>query len=309
MSKIVFAGSGMPLEKTLAAAVSISGIEVSKAYLHNDSKDQRIKSFCKKHSILTGDINQLRKDCFSTASIPRHDYFFSVNSTIIFPPEVLAFPDYGALNMHPGRLPDYAGLHTHQWAIRNGEKCFASTLHWMETTLDTGPIAYIEHFDMRDKETGLSLFIKCLGIGAKLVVQALETVAKGNPLPRLPQDLHTRQLYKENDAMQSKIDWNWAAHKIERFIRAADYGFSQSPTYQSVFSCAASRYLIKKAHCSNEIYDGIPKEVIKVTPTRVYVRAGDCKSIVITKMQILNTEKNQYENFKFESLKKGMIVK
>jgi hypothetical protein len=28
---------------------------------------------------------------------------------------IFAAPTVGALNMHPGRLPDDAGLHTHQW--------------------------------------------------------------------------------------------------------------------------------------------------------------------------------------------------
>src|SRR5712692_6385946 len=48
------------------------------------------------------------------------DWLLSVNNTAILPGRLLAMCRHGALNLHPGLLPEYAGLHTHQWAIRNG---------------------------------------------------------------------------------------------------------------------------------------------------------------------------------------------
>ena len=42
------------------------------------------------------------------------DWLFSVVSPIIFRNDILQIPKDGALNLHPGRLPDYAGQHAHQ---------------------------------------------------------------------------------------------------------------------------------------------------------------------------------------------------
>ena len=70
----------------------------------------------------------------------RQAWLINVNSTMIIPAEVLALFEGRSLNFHPGLLPEYAGLHTHQWAIRNGEREFGVTVHRMEQKIDAGAI-------------------------------------------------------------------------------------------------------------------------------------------------------------------------
>ena len=41
-----------------------------------------------------------------------------------------------------GRLPDFAGLYTVQWAIRLGESATAATAHLMTATVDAGDVIY-----------------------------------------------------------------------------------------------------------------------------------------------------------------------
>src|SRR5919109_2815282 len=70
------------------------------------------------------------------------DLLLNVHSLHIAAPAVVAAPRTGSFNLHPGPLPEYAGLNAPSWAIYNGETRHAVTLHWMEPEVDAGPIAY-----------------------------------------------------------------------------------------------------------------------------------------------------------------------
>ncbi|HET6283284.1 MAG TPA: formyltransferase family protein [Polyangia bacterium] len=281
MSVVVFAGGGMPLQKVLEAAVTLTNVTIARVFTDLVT-DANIVRFCDKRGFTTADIKLLRSSAVN-ASVPDHDWFFSVNSTVIFSPEVLRRPRAGALNMHPGRLPDYAGLHTHQWAIRNGEIEFAATLHWMTETLDAGDIAFIKTFPVKAKETGISLFLKCLSAGAGLVTQALEHIAAGTPLPRLPQDLTRRHLYRAVDARDGTIDWRQSALAIERFVRAADYSPLVCPTYTPTTHLGAETLSVHKAEATELRQAAEPGQVISIVAGAITVAAGDGRALIISR--------------------------
>ena len=69
----------------------------------------------------------------------------------------VAAPTIGSFNLHPGPLPEYAGLNVPSWAIYEGERSHGVTLHWMDEGIDTGPIVWQERFDDRLDDTGLAL--------------------------------------------------------------------------------------------------------------------------------------------------------
>ena len=66
------------------------------------------------------------------------DVLFNVHSLYIVCPEVLTAPRLGAFNLHPGPLPEYAGLNCISWAIYEGASEYGVTLHEMVPTLDAG---------------------------------------------------------------------------------------------------------------------------------------------------------------------------
>lgn len=158
-------------------------------------------------------------------------WLISANSTQIIPQSVLDAFAGRALNFHPGLLPQYAGLHTHQWAIRNGEQEFGVTIHRMERRVDTGAIVGQARFAIRPDDTGLSLFMRCLGAGAGLLGRVVDLIVKGEALPDIPQDLTRRRLYRHRDALDGRIDWRWSAARVVDFIRAGNYEPFTSPTY------------------------------------------------------------------------------
>ncbi len=77
------------------------------------------------------------------------DLLLNVHSLHIVHPAVLAAPRLGAFNLHPGPLPEYAGLSVPSWAIYNGERSHGVTVHRMEADVDAGDVAFAERFDDR----------------------------------------------------------------------------------------------------------------------------------------------------------------
>ncbi len=135
------------------------------------------------------------------------DRLVNINGSVIVAPHVLDRFDGRALNMHPGPLPEYAGLHVHQWAIRNGEARHGATIHVMEAGVDTGPIVDMVRFPIVEADTGLSLFKRTMDLGTKLLIHVLEGVIKGTPPASRPQDLARRHYYRHDDALDGTIVW------------------------------------------------------------------------------------------------------
>ncbi len=239
---IVIIGSSTPLQKVLPHFYQNDKINIRGVFL-DTNKDRSAIKFCEKHGIPYYSAKEIGSKIKELTPV---DWLFSVNSTVILPGEVLEIPRKGSLNIHPGLLPQYAGLHTHQWAIRNREKEFGVTLHWMEKGIDTGDIAFQKKCKLTGKETGLSLYLKCIGEGVELVKKALEYISLDQPIPSTKQDLSLRRLYTAKMAKDGRIDWNWDYDKLEAFFRAADYGPFESPTYSPYTTLKDKKLYIKK---------------------------------------------------------------
>jgi methionyl-tRNA formyltransferase len=107
---------------------------------------------------------------------------------VLFREKLLACPKIGAINFHPGLLPNYAGLNVHQWALLNGETNTGSTIHVMTAELDGGPILAQSRVEISDTDTGLLLFMKLLRGGATLMADVLGNIARTGIEPATRQE-------------------------------------------------------------------------------------------------------------------------
>ena len=172
------------------------------------------------------------------------DWLLCFNSTTIIPAGVLQRISKGAVNFHPGKLPDYAGLNTHQWAIRNGETTAGVTLHFMEAGVDTGDIIAEDTLEITRDDTGFSLFNKCIKSGCDMIIAVVGDIINGVALPRKTQDLSQRRLYRRADALDGAIDWTWSAETIVNFARAGDYHPYPTPNYSAQWTLPDGREVI-----------------------------------------------------------------
>ncbi len=210
-------------------------------------------------------------------------WLVNVNSTLIIPVEVLDHFPGRSLNFHPGLLPQYAGLHTHQWAIRNGEQEFGVTIHRMERMIDAGAIVGQARFPIRPDDTGLSLFTRCLAVGTELFSRIVQQIIRGEPLADVPQDLMLRRLYRHGDALDGRIDWNWTASAIIDFIRAGNYEPFASPSYVARLDAVASFDIEVLRATQEQASDAAPGTVIEISPTGPLIACGRAAAIRIIK--------------------------
>jgi UDP-4-amino-4-deoxy-L-arabinose formyltransferase/UDP-glucuronic acid dehydrogenase (UDP-4-keto-hexauronic acid decarboxylating) len=157
------------------------------------------------------------------------DILLNVHSLYIIKAPVLEAVKVGAFNLHPGPLPDYAGMNAPSWAIFNNEKQHGVTLHWMTAGIDEGTIAYQELFDLNDKDTGLSVSTKCVRLGIQMIQTLLATLHEDPArIPKLSQDFSKRRYFGLKTPFE-RIQWEMGADQLERFVRASDYYPLPSP--------------------------------------------------------------------------------
>jgi methionyl-tRNA formyltransferase len=152
------------------------------------------------------------------------DLLLNVSSLHVAAAEAVAAPRIGSFNLHPGPLPEYAGLNVPSWAIYAGEIEHAVTLHWMTADVDAGAIAYRRAFPIEERDTGLSLTLKCVEHGLPLVSQLLADAAAGpHAVPALAQDAAGGRFFGPGVPDQGFVRWTRPARRILDFVRACDY--------------------------------------------------------------------------------------
>jgi methionyl-tRNA formyltransferase len=158
------------------------------------------------------------------------DVLLNVHSLFVIHPEVLAAPFCGAYNMHPGPLPEYAGLNPVCWALYAGELRHAVTVHRMVPQIDAGPIAYQSWFPIEEQDSALTVSVKCTKAGVPLIAELLTALAEDQAsIPEVPQDLGRRHYYGKEVPNAGQLDWSWPARQVVNFVRACDYLPFESP--------------------------------------------------------------------------------
>jgi methionyl-tRNA formyltransferase len=158
------------------------------------------------------------------------DLLLNIHSLYIVDPEVVQAPRIGSFNLHPGPLPQYAGLNAPSWAIYSGEQRHAVTVHWMNGSVDTGPIAYSSSFEISPDDTGLSLSLECVKRGLPLVARLVEAAAADpTAIPAEAQYTSGRRYFGREVPQEGKLRWNEPARRVVDFVRACDYGPFPSP--------------------------------------------------------------------------------
>ncbi len=140
---------------------------------------------------------------------------------LILPAWVLALPPLGCLNIHGSLLPRWRGAAPIQRAIEAGDAQTGITLMQMDEGLDTGAMLLAEACAISDDDTASTLHDRLAAIGARLVVQGLERLARG-ALPAQPQPAEGTTYARKIEKAEAAIAWSQPAVAIERRLRAFD---------------------------------------------------------------------------------------
>lgn len=117
----------------------------------------------------------------------RPDIVVSMRFSLIFPRRIIEAVPGGILNVHPGALPAYRGLYAPFWQACAREQELVSTVHRIDTGIDTGPIIG-EHRVSFDARRSLMWHIGALYRGgASLAAETAVQILRGEPMAGRPQ--------------------------------------------------------------------------------------------------------------------------
>jgi UDP-4-amino-4-deoxy-L-arabinose formyltransferase/UDP-glucuronic acid dehydrogenase (UDP-4-keto-hexauronic acid decarboxylating) len=214
------------------------------------------------------------------------DLLLNVHSLYLVHDAILEAPRIGCFNLHPGPLPEYAGLDAPSWAIYRGESAHGVTLHWMVPRIDAGPVAYEARFPIAENDTGLSLSLKCVQSGLPLIERLLDDAARGaDGIPRRTQELDRRRYYRRRPPQGGRIDWAVPADRIAAFVRACDYAPFPSPWGHPLTALAGRELRVAKAAASCEPCTDAPGTVGPEAAGGARVAASDAW-VVIARLQV-----------------------
>lgn len=83
------------------------------------------------------------------------------------------------LNIHPSLLPSFTGLHTHARALEAGVKVHGTSVHFVTTELDHGPIVIQGALNVLPHDTEQSLAARVLKLEHRIYPQAVRWAVEG----------------------------------------------------------------------------------------------------------------------------------
>lgn len=194
----------------------------------------------------------------------------------ILPKALLDIPKYGCINVHASLLPRYRGAAPLNWCIINGETETGVTTMMMDVGLDTGDMLLKRSTPIGADEDTQSLHDRMSLLGAELLAETLDRLARGELVPEKQDDALTcyAPIMKKEDGL---IDWSRDAQAIKNQVR----GMTPWPGAYSFLD----EKLLKVFRVQTASGSGAPGEILSLGRDGIEVACGT-GSLVIEELQL-----------------------
>jgi methionyl-tRNA formyltransferase len=137
----------------------------------------------------------------------------------LIPPDALAVPAHGWINLHFSLLPAWRGAAPVQRALLAGDEITGACTFQIEQGLDTGPIYGTLTAEVRRTDTTGDLLERLSIDGARLLAATLDGIEDGT-LHAIPQPDEGVSLAPKLSVEDARVDWKTPAGHIDRQVRA-----------------------------------------------------------------------------------------
>lgn len=224
--RLIFAGTPEFSERALAALLE-AGHEVALVLTQPDRPAgrgmQRLASPVKRLAVAHG------LEVFQPESLKSEDAIARLNALraeamvvaaygLILPQGVLAAVPH-ALNIHASLLPRWRGAAPIQRALLAGDRQTGISIMQMDSGLDTGPVLACRSLLIDDDDDAGTLQVKLAALGARMMIEALGTLAAGGAQP-VPQSEEGATYAAKIKKQETILDWRRSALELERAVRA-----------------------------------------------------------------------------------------
>lgn len=137
----------------------------------------------------------------------------------ILPPELLAVPRLGFVNLHFSLLPKYRGAAPVQRAIMAGDAVTGLSIMVLTAGMDEGPVLASTEEPIAADDTAGTLGERLARRGAKLLVEALGAYVGGRISPVEQEHAHASYAAKVTN-QEARLSWDLPARSIHDHVRA-----------------------------------------------------------------------------------------
>ncbi|SNQ50925.1 Methionyl-tRNA formyltransferase [Frankia canadensis] len=138
----------------------------------------------------------------------------------LLPPEALAIPRHGWVNLHFSLLPAYRGAAPVQRTVLAGDDLTGASVFQIEPAMDTGPVFGVVTEHVRPTDTSGDLLERLSISGARLLVAVMDGLADAS-VQAVPQPAEGVSFAPKLTVEDVRIDWAQPALAVDRLVRAA----------------------------------------------------------------------------------------
>lgn len=185
--------------------------------------ESAVKKYAVEHNIPVLQPVSLKDPEFLEALSSWKADLFVVVAFRMLPKVVWELPRLGTFNLHAALLPQYRGAAPINWAVINGDHMTGVTTFMIDDGMDTGHIIYREQCRIEDTDTAGDLHDKLMEIGARIVVQTVDSIIDKNIELRLQKSfIQGSEVLRPAPKLTRElchIDWNDSTKHIYNLIR------------------------------------------------------------------------------------------
>ena len=272
--KIIFAGTPEFAVPALAALIK-AGHEIVMVLTQPDRPAGRgmklraspIKQLALEHELPICQPESLKPEAVqATIAAMECDVMIVAAYGLIIPTTILNMPQKGCYNIHGSLLPRWRGAAPIHRAILAGDKETGVTIMEVVPKLDAGAMVSKGRMPILASDTTQSLHDAISNMGAKLMVEAMQTLQETGHLAAEEQDESLVTYAHKVEKAESVLDWNKSAVELSRQIRA----FNPFPVATTQFKGETCRIWFANAIEGQ----GMPGEVVELGNT-IQVACGE----------------------------------
>lgn len=199
----------------------------------------------------------------------RPDVLFVWSYSMLLAPELITLAPKGAVNLHGGVLPEYRGGHVMNWAIINGERESAATLHYLDAGIDTGPVIAEQRFPITWRDDITSVQARLRAAGEALLEKWWPGIADGTA-PHTPQDESRACYYRMRTPDDGLVDWAGSNLQIYNLVRALTAPWPGAHTW-----CGTTKLVLRQVEPVAASSAAAPGTVVGCDDNEVRIAAGN----------------------------------
>lgn len=116
------------------------------------------------------------------------DLILSVRFSFLFRELIRSLPRHGIVNVHPGRVPDYAGLYPHFFSMLAGDETLGCTVHFVDSSIDAGAIIATGEVPIDHRRSAFAHNLDSHLLGNRFLAEITARLARNEDVAAVPQE-------------------------------------------------------------------------------------------------------------------------